>query len=377
MNLRYLVSLLLCIGLMLTGALSCKKKAVEEEQAPTDFDRKAMLRDIADNIIMPGNKAFAEEAAALSVQLNQLGGNLGVADIEAAQAQWRKTANAWKLCELFNIGAVRDAYIHNRIYTWPVNETFIYQYINGSDPLDEAFVASKGSSSKGLAAIELLLFDDAGSAAVADSLTNAADAIGKLAYLKALGQNLRSVSAELNDLWAVNSRNYYTTFVDAGGTGLTSSTGMLVNEMAALLEKMLNTKLAKPMGKQSGNMPDRTLLEAFRSRESLELLKSNLAVLEFTFHGGPGKTSVGIDDYLDAVNAQYDDKKLSEKIDAQFAVVRAAYDKLSPSLTNALANDIPAMETAYTETRTLLVLFKVDMVSKLGITLTLNDNDGD
>ena len=39
--------------------------------------------------------------------------------------------------------------------------------------------------------------------------------------------------------------------------------------------------------------------------------------------------------------------------------------------------DQAQVEAAYEELRTLLVLFKVDMVNHLGLTLTFNDNDGD
>lgn len=361
-------------AVLLLGFAACKKDKKQEPDM-TEFDRTVMLKDIAGNIIMPGHETFKTEAGKLSELLATLEATPTTANIEAAQAQWRKTANAWKACELFNIGEVMDVYIHNKIHTWPANKGFIDQYIYGSDVLDEAFVDGKGSSSKGLAAIEYLLFNQDGNAAVQDSLVNVPRAPRRRQYLKALGANLNTIAGALYDIWSVNG--YYDRFVNSPGTGLESSTSLLVNEMAALLERMLGTKLGKPMGKHINNQPDHELAEAYISDESLALLHSNLEVLKNTFHGGADKTYTGIDDHLDAVGAKYDDMKLSEKVDAQFTTVKTALNQLSPSLNNAVYNNVPGTENAYTELKMLLVLFKVDIASNLSITITLNDNDGD
>lgn len=372
---KYSKILSLMIALATTGIVACHPdKGVE----PQEYDRSAMLKDIADHVIMPNHAAFAAECSSLANMLDALdGSSMTVTNVEAAQAQWSKVANAWAFCELFNVGQIRDAYIHSKIHTWPANDAFIEQFIAGTDVLNEAYIATKGSSSKGIAAIEYLLFSTGGSAAVKDSLTTSPNAARRLTYLKACGQDLRTVATELNNMWLVGGKNYYATFINAKGTGITASTNMIVNELSALVEKMAGTKLSKPMGKANNNTVDKKLAEAFRSDISLDLIKSDLVVLEAAYHGGADTTTTGIDDNLNAVGAKYDDKRLSDKISEQFVATRTALNNVTSPLSVALDNDKADLETAYQELKKLLVLLKTDVVSDLSITLTWSDNDGD
>lgn len=355
---------------------ACNKK---EDDSPTmvDFDRSEMLRDIADNVILPAHQNFLREATALSVALSGITATTGATTVEAAQIQWLKCTSAWKVCQLFNVGTAQESYLHNKVHTWPVNEEFVNTFIMSNETLDERFISTKGSSSKGLAAIEYLLFNANGTAAVVDSLTNNQFAERKRDYLKALGQNLKSVAADLNNIWSQDGRNYYSEFTSSSGTGLGTGTNMLINEMANMIEMMLHTKVGKPLGKHLNNEPHPELAEAFRSRASLELLKSNLQVLKQAFLGGLGKSAIGIDDHLDAVDAKYDDMLLSQKVNMQFEATSTALNNITPDLESAVSNYRQPAEDAYNEIRELLVLFKTDIVSNLSITLTLNDNDGD
>ncbi len=135
-----------------------------------------------------------------------------------------------------------------------------------------------GSKGKGLAAIEYLLFGDNNSiGAVVDSL-NAIPR--KLECLIALGENLKNVAVEINNLWIESNGNYQARFISSTGTDFGSSTHHLVNEMVGLLEKMLKTKIGRPLGKTTDNSTYLELLEAYRGRYSLQLFNSNLQVFK-------------------------------------------------------------------------------------------------
>lgn len=374
MNNKLKVTTGILAALMITVFFACKKKDDGDEPSMVDFDRTAMQKDIADQVILPANNAFETETIALETALSDLLTTTDMSNLEAAQAQWRKTANAWKQCELFNLGRIQDDYIHNKVHTWPSNDDFIDEFVQGTDVLDNPYISSKGSSSKGLAAMEYLLFSEEGNQAVLDSLTNSPYAQRKKEYLKALGENLHTIAGLLNYTWSQTGSDYYTTFISSKGTGVYTSTNMLINEMANLIETMLNTKMGKPMGKHLDNTPIINLLESYRAKESLNFLQNNLQSLRATFTGGTG---IGVDDYLDAVGAKYDDQTLSAHILQQMTDVETALNKLQPNLYSSLTANPQATEEAYQELKALLVLFKVDVVSNLSITLTLNDNDGD
>ncbi len=361
--------MLLAAAIAVMVATGCHKKTDEQP----DFDRGIMLAGIAANVALPAYQSFITVSDSLLGTLQVLQAQPTIAHLASAQAQWVATARAWKVCQLFNLGLVSDQYLQNRIHTWPVKTAFVDEFIADTGTLTEAFIDTKGSSSKGLAAIEYLLFSPAGNAVTMDSLTGWFGA-RRLQYMTAVAQNMCSTARQMNDLWRVDGGNYYGTFVSATAVGVEGSTNIFVNKMIEYLEYMLNTKIGKPIGKQTGAEMNAELQEAWRSNTSVTLLKANLETLKQAFHGGTQSTDKGIDDYLNAVNARYDDGLLTAKIDSQFYAISAVYNKLSENLLASNAQDV---EKAWTETRALLVLFKVDVVSNLSITLTLNDNDGD
>jgi len=55
----------------------------------------------------------------------------------------------------------------------------------------------------------------------------------------------------------------------------------------------------------------------------------------------------------------------------------AALESLSDPLSENIVNDQTQVEATYAELQKLIVLFKVDMPSRLGILITYQDNDGD
>ncbi len=362
--------------LTISGVVAaCKKK--QDNQATPQFERSAMLKDIAGNVIMPGLDSFVAATETLSATVQQWGSTpLTTADIETAQAQWRRVANAWKVCELFNIGKVQETYVYGTVHTWPVNDAFIEQFISGSSELTEAFIASKGSSSKGIAGIEYLLFGDGTTTGVLDSFSTSARGVRRFSYLKACAANLSTVAIQVRDMWAENVGNYYTDFVSATGTGLSGSINMLVNAMIALDEQLASAKLAHPAGLPSSEI-DKTLAEAWRSDESLALIKTGVTVLEAAWHGGADTSYTGIDDNLSALGAKYDDMRLSDKVEEQFALVHQSLAGINGTLNSAVKSDRSHIQIASNELKALLVLLKTDVVSNLSITLTWSDNDGD
>jgi len=116
------------------------------------------------------------------------------------------------------------------------------------------------------------------------------------------------------------------------------------------------------------------LVEAPYSGDSLPRIIATVESLRATFNGSEG---LGFDDYLNFLGAMYEDRPLSEAINAQFDASLAALRAIDEPLETAVTADQAQVEAAYEELRTLLVLFKVDMVNHLGLTLTFNDNDGD
>lgn len=335
------------------------------------FDRKTMLTDIATQVALPAFADFKTHAEALVEQSQTFYNHTDEANLLLLQDRWRETAYAIKRTELFKTGPVNTGMYYPSIDFWPVRSNDVENYIGNNTLFTSYDLTSKGSTVKGSPVIEYLIFDRAqGNTAVLAKFTSAPDAGKRKDYLLALTQNLSMLANQLYGTW---NSSYQFTFVTQDGTDIQSSSNSLVNDILALEDFVKGMKIGYPAGKKDGNLYPENV-EAYQSGESIRFVKENLRVLEAAFTGGTGQ---GLDDYLNFVGAEDNGTLLSEKITAQFAVCHSKCDAVTLPLSDAVSQQPAAVTELYNELQKLLVYLKVDMVNNLGITITLNDNDGD
>ncbi|UTW60873.1 imelysin family protein [bacterium SCSIO 12741] len=359
--------------------LGCNKDKSEPDPEPTpaSFDQGILLTDMIDGVIIPSHESFLLEARNLNVAINDFINQPDNTTLELAQKQWISAAQIWRRCEPFNFGPIRSNYLHNKINTWPTNRDFIQGFIEGSDSLNSDFINSKGSSSKGLAAMEWLLFDpDSGNTVILAQLTQGTHSYRRRKYLQALGENMYEKAQQIQELW---TGDYRQEFIDNQGTDLYSSLGSLTNQMISLNEKIIKSKMGKPLGKSSDNQAHPDLLESGLSGRSLAHIQYNLIILENIFLAKSDEKGnlTGYDDYLNFLNARHGDELLSAKILDQMEITENSLKNITPPLRTAIINQKAEVETAYEEFKSLLTLLKADMASSMGVTITFNDNDGD
>jgi uncharacterized protein len=90
-----------------------------------------------------------------------------------------------------------------------------------------------------------------------------------------------------------------------------------------------------------------------------------------------GFDGLGLDDLLNSVNAKHGSGTLDEAIQKQFGVAIAKCKEVPNTLSEAIKNNNPTVETAYNEVQKTIVLIKTDMPSALSVLITYQDNDGD
>ena len=329
------------------------------------FDRRAMVGNMVETLILPLNAQLATEAVTLEETVAQFAANPTPATLAAAQMQWRTTAEAWARVEPF---AVRfTMLVQNQIKKWPINHAFIDGFITGDEPIDEAFISGSGSTVKGLAALEYLLFAPAGSDEdIVAALT--ADP-QRMAYLVALVQNLVTTTRELNAMWSPAGDNQGQALIDADfdANNVQGSISMVANQMLVLTEEIIENKLDYPLrGVFAEAQPQ--AVEAPYAAYSAPLIRANLQTMQSLFNSG-------LDAYL--IFLQDGDTTLAEAIDAQFDRAIAAVDALTPSLQSAVVESPDTVSAARDAVNDLLVLLKVDMANQMGFTITFSDNDGD
>lgn len=345
-------------------------------QGPAGFDRGAMLEHLGRQVIWPLHRDFADRSAALAQAAGAFAADPQTATLAAVQDGWKATAAAWKACELFEFGPAADDFIHYRIYKRPVRQRKIERYIAGSEPLDADFVAGVGAPAKGLAAIEYLIFRLDGDADRTLAAFSGAAGQRRRQYLEALCQDLRRTVDRLERTWSPDDDDYLAAFVAADSTGndLQGSISLLVNQMVVLNEGIVRFRLPVPLGTEVGGVPQPSQTEARLSGASLELLRQNLEAYARVFTGDDGP---GLDDYLNFLGTPAGEKPLAERVNGQIAAIRRTMDEIAPPLHKAVVEQNEAVHRLYGQFRELLVLTKVDLVQRLGVTLTFNKYDGD
>ena len=86
---------------------------------------------------------------------------------------------------------------------------------------------------------------------------------------------------------------------------------------------------------------------------------------------------IGLDDYLKSLGDVTYGEGLHDDIAAQLASTATAIASLEDPLASFVVEQQAASFEVYAELQALVVLWKVDMMSSLGILITYQDNDGD
>lgn len=349
------------IAILLTvlTIIACRRKEelVYEEDG---FDKTEMLTSIANNYILVRLTDFDNALTGLTSSAEEFNNNPTLLQLQEVKENWRITNRIWKECKLFNIGAIKDTYAHLRIETRPENQSFIENNIADTILIDSLYFETIGFSSKGLAAIEYLLFHDVESVILTEfSQSN------RQLYLK---WGIDDVDKNLSLIQNSWNNSYLNVFISSTTPGITSSINIVVNKLVELNEKIYQTKIGFPIGKKNG-IVDVSKTEAPLSKESLKFIEHDLYSIEQTLE-------LGLYDYITYLKIQKDSELLSEVIKSQISTIKAVIAQMD-NLEGSIVSDYAKTEELYNEFKELLILLKVDVISGLNIIFVINDNDGD
>jgi len=356
--------LILCLLPLLL--FSCKKK--EEKKEQPDFDRKAMLTNIGNNIILPAYSDFSQKSGDLHAKVQDFNKNPGTASLTAVQLAFKNAFLSWEPVAVFGFGPAEQEALRVSLDVYPTDTAQINKNIaDGSTNLDGA----QNIDAKGFPAVDYLLFGVASdNAGILAKFTTDAQATNRKAYLEAIAAQISTKASAVSNAWA----SYLNTFVNASGTDVGSSVGILVNQLNYSFEMIKNNKIGIPLGKQTlGNpLPEKT--EAYYSGISAQLAVKHEESILNIFLGGSG---LGFDDYLTHLKANYNGGSLADAIHTQLSLVKEKLVAIPDPLSVAIVNNMAVVNTAYTELQKTVVLLKSDLSSALGVLITYQDNDGD
>jgi predicted lipoprotein len=351
--------------------MNCDGNSLSKIDSEIGYLREVQLDNVYTNEIIPLTNNFISKTAALNSLIKSFHQSASIEKLSAIQFQWKEVITVWKRLELYNLGTVEDSFIHFEINRWPTNIDFMNTYINGREILNETFIASKGSSSKGISAIEYLLFSSQNNQNVLSEFTKNTNFERRLGYLLALSNNLKSKSEEISTIWT----NDKVRFLSAVENGINGGQSQLINAMITLIEEIIISKLGKPLGEYEDGRIDFEELEAYRSQTSLLIIQEHLTALKRCYTGSFLQNGIkcGFDNYLKLI----DREDFDDRIIGAFKNCQNKIDAITTTLQQELVDNPENITNLQNAFRALLVLIRVDMATAIGATVTLNDTDGD
>lgn len=287
------------------------------------------------------------------------------ASFTAMQNQWVICAQNFIKARTYNVVAVKALFYDKIIYNFEINTGVIEGNIAEQVTFDETYFLTKSTASRGLGALEYLLFNNQ------DSDTAYKLLIGdtyRVDYLLGTINNVLEKTNALIDFW---ESEYKETFKNATDTSCTANARCLAfNQLINIIDVIRVTKLGKPAGLESSTEINPEGLEAFRSESSLVLLKSALEEIEFVY------TNSTIN-FSEIVNEIGGSTEISDAINTSFSNTYTIIDSIDTSLYQAIINDDTNVELLYDSLLDLVQYFSVDAASILSVTILPTDNDGD
>ncbi|MEX2402469.1 MAG: imelysin family protein, partial [Rhodothermales bacterium] len=294
--------------------------------------------------------------------------------LTALRTRLKEARLAWQDANLFQFGPAESVTLRAALNTYPVDEEQIEENVASGDYVLGTIT---NRAAAGFPAAGYLLYAETDEDVLA-RYTDDERGGSRMIYLEDVVAHIATSTNAAADDWSADGGNYIATFLspDRAGTDVGSSLGMLINAFILHYERFLRDgKIGIPAGARSAGVPRPTSTEAYYGGYSAELALANLRAVKRLFLGtaANGSSGLGLDDHLQARDAD----ALASEIESELDAAIASLEALSDPLADQIRTDNDPVITAFTELQDVLVLLKADMTSVLGVTISYQDNDGD
>lgn len=362
-----------CLSLLVLVHFSCDPTTDNLPDSKESFDRKAMLQNWADQIIIPSYEHYHSKVTVLDQSAEQFAASPSVEKLADLRSTWKDAYLAWQWVSMFEIGKAEAINFRNFTNIFPTNTEGIEENIkSGSYNLQ---LPSKFAE-QGLPALDYMING------LGENDGDIVKMLGMVAYsdyLTDLTSRLSDLSNEVLSDW--KDGGFRDRYVENNGSSATSSVDKTVNDFMYDYEKFLRAgKVGIPAGVFSGSPIPKAVEARFSPGFSKELFLENLQVVQDFFNGKAfGKSGAGasLKSYLDHLGSEKDGSKLSDLINAQFDKSRETSVAVDSDFAKQIQQDNSQMLKLYDELQENVVLIKVDMMQALNIAVDYVDADGD
>ncbi len=336
-----------------------------------NYDRSLILSNWTDNIIIPAYNELYSSITSLRADANLFIDNPSVVLLSNLSESWLHSYKLWQHVEMFDIGLAEVINYKGKMNIYPtdvdlINENILSQNydLNNNNNFD----------ARGFPAIDYMLH----------GLANTNDEIVQLYisnnaysdYLLSLVSSMLYNTNLVIDDWS----SYRVDFINSIDNTASSALNKMTNDFIYYFEKGLRAnKIGIPAGIFS-NDPIPAAVEAFYKGDvskqlALEALKASKNFF-IGKHFNSEITNESIDSYLNFIDVS-SEINLSELIVSQFVDSENQLTQLNNNFVDQITTNNMQMLLAYDAIQQLVVLFKVDMLQALSISVDYVDADGD
>lgn len=368
-----------------------------------DEARRAVLKDLGEDLIYPELQAFSQRAEALDVAVAAWAADVANSGLRgAAQSAWRDAMASWQRNEALQVGPAGlssglDATpggedLRDRIYAYPLrNECAVEQLAQ------QNVTVTAGSSIEvtGLGALAFLLFVDEVNPC---GLGSPATPQQRAAYAASAADRVAVVAQTLRDRWDPEGGNFLSQWSNAGLSGSMMFYMRPQDALDALSVSLFYTeketkdrKIACPTGIGATGLTcpasDVARVEFPRARFSTEAIRANVQAFRDAFSGVGG--GLGINALLEGIERSDIADDLMVELDATLALIdtldpdfeaEVAAISDSTACTNAAsaASGEPTACALQGQIKRAMDLFRTDVVGALSLATpdrAAGDND--
>ena len=372
------LKIFISISILSIFIFSCSSSSDDEQSTIPEFDRSAVLKNYADNIIIPRLNNFRSSVDYLKESVDAYVDSPDITTYTELHNSWLEAYINWQYVEMFNIGKAEEIMFFKKTNTYPVNEGRIHENINNektdlSNPNDW--------SCQGFPGLDYMIHG------IADSEN---EIINQYIQNPLNGKYLKVVINELNDntdLVLNDWNTYRNTFVNSVENTATSAFNMLTNDFVYYFEKGLRTnKIGIPSGVFSNNPLSNKVESYYSSKNGIEdvsrdLIENALNAVDLVFQGKSSNQSpVGPSfktylDFIKANNVSADD--IGSIVVNKIQTANQKILDLNKNFINQVENDNGKMLAAFDALQTIVVNLKTDMLSLFNVAVDYTDADGD
>ena len=337
------------------------------------FDRKALLTNWANNIIIPLYENFNSNLTALSDEITKFNETPNLDNLKLVREKWLDAYKSWQHVEMFNLGKAEETYFQSKMNVYPSDKERIERNLtNETYNLDNP----NNNDAQGFPALDYMLYgSDKSDEKIVDKYLLENKKYNT--YLSNLIDKMVSNTSVVVNDWNQNKDTY----INSTENTSTSSINKITNDFIYYYEKLFRAnKIGIPAGVFSGSkLPDR--VEGYYSKiYSKDLALEAMSAIENFFVGkkyNSEEKGESLESYLNFLNSEKNGTSLSESITDQFKVAKETIDKLNNDFASQVNEDNNKMLVAYDEIQKGVVFMKTDMLQSLSISVDYVDADGD